>query len=489
MCTLRCYPALVSARQALAVLIAVTALSCTAASTEPGTDDRNAPDREVGQRDVTRDVSRDIVAPTPDVALDAGQAEDAPIDADDIDDGSGDAATDVVGDAEDADAEDAAADAEPDVAQDIRPEVTRPPDCGDGVVNVDEECDDGNENEDDGCTSVCTTPRCGDGVVSTYTVSDTVPNPVVTNPFGTTANVCDEGSFCASNTRCEVGEDPQAPEHGMCQSLGFDRAVAARYGLLPGATLGVRAIDWVCWNYVCGPNAEPLGPANCQDWEALLELECASPRAEQCDEGRFNAPLPDRCRVDCTAPRCTDGIVDSGEECDDGNEANDDGCSNRCRAARCGDGIRQIFRGEECDDGNSVDDDGCNNACELAEITDVDVNLRTATGVALWADNTAGRGDDVTASCGGEGAEDLVFGWVAPSSGAFRFSTCGFAEWDTVLSIRTGARDSEELACDDNACGQQSSIEATFTAGEVVYLFVDGASGASGAFAISIEAL
>lgn len=35
--------------------------------------------------------------------------------------------------------------------------------CGDGVVNGDEECDDGNESPDDGCNNSCALGRCGDG--------------------------------------------------------------------------------------------------------------------------------------------------------------------------------------------------------------------------------------------------------------------------------------------------------------------------------------
>ncbi len=37
------------------------------------------------------------------------------------------------------------------------------PGCGDGVQDADEECDDGNANEFDGCTTLCTIPTCEDG--------------------------------------------------------------------------------------------------------------------------------------------------------------------------------------------------------------------------------------------------------------------------------------------------------------------------------------
>ncbi|MGE3636313.1 MAG: DUF4215 domain-containing protein, partial [Sandaracinaceae bacterium] len=37
-------------------------------------------------------------------------------------------------------------------------------------------------------------------------------------------------------------------------------------------------------------------------------------------------------------PGCGDGIVEEGEECDDGNAVDTDSCRNTCQTARCGDG-------------------------------------------------------------------------------------------------------------------------------------------------------
>ena len=37
--------------------------------------------------------------------------------------------------------------------------------CGDGVLNVDEQCDDGNTSNEDACSSVCLVEACGDGVL------------------------------------------------------------------------------------------------------------------------------------------------------------------------------------------------------------------------------------------------------------------------------------------------------------------------------------
>lgn len=53
---------------------------------------------------------------------------------------------------------------------------------------------------------------------------------------------------------------------------------------------------------------------------------------EQCDAGAANSDaLPNACRTDCLEAHCGDGVVDSGEECDDGNRLSCDGCSFDCR--------------------------------------------------------------------------------------------------------------------------------------------------------------
>jgi cysteine-rich repeat protein len=61
--------------------------------------------------------------------------------------------------------------------------------------------------------------------------------------------------------------------------------------------------------------------------------------------------------------RCGNGVPDPGEECEDGNDEDGDGCSARCLVEYCGDGIFNNFPYEECDDGNTDDSDACSNLC------------------------------------------------------------------------------------------------------------------------------
>ncbi len=83
---------------------------------------------------------------------------------------------------------------------------------------------------------------------------------------------------------------------------------------------------------------------------------------EQCDDG--NTIDNDGCTGECSITTCGDGVKQSSEYCDDGNQINDDACSNRCQQPFCGDGILQVSNNEECDDRNSIETDDCTNKCK-----------------------------------------------------------------------------------------------------------------------------
>lgn len=85
---------------------------------------------------------------------------------------------------------------------------------------------------------------------------------------------------------------------------------------------------------------------------------------EECDDG--NTVDGEGCSSKCVKEFCGDTIVQIGlnEECDDGNLIDNDMCISKCKTARCGDGILQSILLEECDDGNTVDDDTCRNTCK-----------------------------------------------------------------------------------------------------------------------------
>jgi len=96
-----------------------------------------------------------------------------------------------------------------------------------------------------------------------------------------------------------------------------------------------------------------------------LEEICGNQRidpGEECDDGNI---LPeDRCDTTCQL-ECGNGVEDPLEECDDGNRVNNDLCDAECYDEICGNGKLQPHLDEECDDGNTIPDDGCSAACEV----------------------------------------------------------------------------------------------------------------------------
>ncbi len=177
-----------------------------------------------------------------------------------------------------------------------------------------EECDDGNAENNDGCSSLCRT--C----------------PILTPPA------------CPSGTLLGGGEE---------KSTGCPR---------PQVCCG----DGAC----TGIEAPTLCPQDCS------EPVCGNgqvERGETCD----SSPCPDGgiCTAQCTCPLvaskpvCGNGIQENGEECDDGNSANGDECSALCRVEFCGDGEAQEAQNETCDNGST-----CSQNPSIACSTDADCN-------------------------------------------------------------------------------------------------------------------
>ena len=98
--------------------------------------------------------------------------------------------------------------------------------------------------------------------------------------------------------------------------------------------------------------------------------------AQDNGDGTLTIRCGDQEPVVVRLPRCGDGVVAGGEECDDANLSNSDACTILCLHARCGDGVRRQDLGEgdegyeACDDGNDSNEDNCTNACQLPRCGD-----------------------------------------------------------------------------------------------------------------------
>lgn len=160
------------------------------------------------------------------------------------------------------------------------------PKCGNGIVEGDEKCDDGNLINGDGCNANCTVekpaPFCGDKVLN-QTGEQCDP------PDGTTCDKnCQTLPFCGNGT-IEPGEQCEPPNTATCSAT--------------------------CTHFpTCGNGAQDPG--------------------EQCDDG--NLIDGDGCDKTCRdepkkpIPFCGNGKVELGEMCDDGNTLDGDGCSALC---------------------------------------------------------------------------------------------------------------------------------------------------------------
>ncbi len=255
--------------------------------------------------------------------------------------------------------------------------------CGDGFVDRGEECDDSNTNSGDGCSALCTLETvCGDGNLAGAEACDDGNN---VSGDGCNANctlpMCGDNSLdFDNNEQCDDGNLMNGDGctsictiETECGNMMIEGAEECDDGnQIPGDGCSAACtIEGTCGNGMldAGETCDPAiqatqcgGVTNCTA-RCFCENYCGDGRiggTEQCDDGA-NGP-GDGCRDDCTAEVCGDGIVDAGEQCDDGNADPTDGCSLSCNLLSvCGNS--KVEPGEECDDGNSIPNDGCSALC------------------------------------------------------------------------------------------------------------------------------
>jgi len=248
--------------------------------------------------------------------------------------------------------------------------------CGNDRIDIDtgETCDDGNRWDGDGCSSLCKfekgyaaiLERCGDDVV-------------------TGGEQCDDGSECTyihsvtgerreTNEYCRQGNvDPPSRifcteskqgEYSICETRSGD-----------GCDDNCDIETPQCGNDILEPYEEcddgnKNGPNERCSLNCKLKAAHEPPadtskpycgdgpppqRGEECDDGNFVDF--DGC-THCLIDLCGNWEINAGEQCDDGNRQSGDGCSKFCiKELTCGNGLLEF--GEQCDDGNNWSDDGC----------------------------------------------------------------------------------------------------------------------------------
>jgi hypothetical protein len=209
--------------------------------------------------------------------------------------------------------------------------------------------------------------------------------------------------------------------------------------------------------------------------------------------------------TDTGTPVCGNGVVESGEECDNG-EDNDarlpDACRPvTCEVASCGDGVTDS--GEQCDDGAANGADAACSltcainldvACDGIDLLDADLDGDVVGGVTFVSSSVrAGTGDSTPpVDCGDaatSGAESVI-SWQPTENGIYRISTDVPATVaDTVVYVTDSCVDGTPLVCnDDNGTSLSSTVFFDVTDSSRPYFIVVDSNGtAGGAYALSIE--
>ncbi|QSQ24588.1 DUF4215 domain-containing protein [Pyxidicoccus parkwayensis] len=285
--------------------------------------------------------------------------------------------------------------------------------CGNGAFNnrpypnFDQEiCDDGNRFEGDGCSRQC---EVEPGYACAGSPSRCVLAGVAVFNTGVDQN----------NRRLETGADPHWFYSGTTTGAATDVRDAedwpqeiqtARYMRAPLgqhtcvyqdfivpsttkianfrlrlATFNDNAFDGARVNgtaftptVVNDPGGQPWQKNIFREFGTTAPWRTGLNRIELCNDNEETEPNAFRYLfVDAYDDRCGDGAVSPREECDDGNTANNDGCSATCAieagygcagspsscARTCGNGL--LNPGEQCDDGNTNSNDGCNASCRV----------------------------------------------------------------------------------------------------------------------------
>lgn len=212
--------------------------------------------------------------------------------------------------------------------------------CGNGAVNAGEQCDDGNTSDGDCCSSTCqyeaATSSCSDGNLCTQTdACNGTGTCVGSNPV-----TCTPLDQCHLAGTCNPGSgtcsNPSKPDGSACND---GNACSVADQCQSGSCLGAPACGDGTVQGGCGEQCDDMNVANGDGCSSTCQLEpTPTPTATPTPTNTNVTPTPTpTATVTATpTPACGNGTPEGAEQCDDGNVANGDGCSATCQLEPCG---------------------------------------------------------------------------------------------------------------------------------------------------------
>ncbi|HVK67059.1 MAG TPA: DUF4215 domain-containing protein, partial [Polyangium sp.] len=234
-----------------------------------------------------------------------------------------------------------------------------------GVVNPPEQCDDGNLVDGDGCDQDCTF-SCVDPATDCPAAPPCQQTACIANHTCVTlADAAQNGTSCGPNATCKDGVCAAA----VCGDGVVQNGEQCDFGAANGPNAGC---EMNC-TFSC-----TTGPDSCPDAETCNGVETCTAVMNGANVGQ--KCMPGVQALDCTAcasgvcasgackaSTCGDGCIDPtvGEQCEPPSTVLCDAMCKTVSAATCGNAIREV--GEDCDDGNQVNLDGCDGSCKFEQ--------------------------------------------------------------------------------------------------------------------------
>jgi cysteine-rich repeat protein len=367
--------------------------------------------------------------------------------------------------------------------------------CGDGVQSAGEVCDDGNTDDGDECSADCSVVSMLDPAQVITLSGDLDESDPTWNRFDATCGESSTTSYYevfpfANETgselsldisvnwslagyldgfmyiytsgdvndadSCVFGRDPNSAEYVIAPGETIYIVTSSYYDLRTGVyELEVTATVNPGLGEACDPaGASCAGGAECHGIDEVDSVCVAAP-----------AVAGDACDVDFG---CFDGAfcnVMAGDEV------------GTCEATVCGDTI--VHPGEQCDDGNVDDGDGCSSTCQVEPVVIVDPSMINFTyeGALQDSDETWTR---PSVGCFSGYTTTYVDTYVLQNTSAgeasVQVTVSNTGDFDTFLHAYSSADLTDLSSCvegDDDFTGYtDSQIAITLLPGETLYFMV-----------------